>query len=356
MAEPVDVSEGTAPSVEPVPAPPEPTSEKKRTIPWLTFLTLGGCIVGMFSWFRETFEPFEAHLLTFRDTLARVDIVALTGAFIDGMHAYAPAQLDWWTPWGAFFAGFGGMWSAMTAGGGLAIACGVLVIGCGLALFVFAFANMENEGPRNCCSRTVFLAVMVVVVFSAGVLTNLLIAGWIGSSGLGGWVATNQHDLSNTYYETPTPVATPEPLSLLQRMENLGVAAAPPAPATHGDYTAAGAKLAGFAGSHWLFVLETLVVGILVVTIISFIAIKVEAPFLMTVFVPLMALGVLSLGAGVAWLIDHLLVLGAVQAVIWAVGLSSPPVAVGAVVWFFGTTHLSISTVETVRKLFLGKE
>jgi hypothetical protein len=352
MAEPLDVSKGTAPNVEPVPAPPDPTSEKKRTIPWLTLLTFGGCLVGMFSWFKETLEPFEQHLVAFRDTLARLDIVALTGAFIDGMRAYAPAQLDWWTPWGAFFAGFGGMWSAMTAGGGLAIACGVLVIGCGLALSIFAFANMDNKGPPNFCSRTIFLGVMLVVVFSAGVLTNLLIAGGFGSSGLGGWVAINQHALSNTYYEPPTAVATPEPSSLAQRPDALGAAAATPAPAAHGDYTAAGAKLAGFAGSHWLFVLETLVVGILVVTIVSFIAIKFEAPFLMTVFVPFMALGVLSLGAGVAWLIDHLLVLGVVRAVIWAVGLSSPPVALGILVWFLEKSHLSISTVEAARKLF----
>jgi hypothetical protein len=355
MAEPVDVSGGTTLSVEPVSAPSEPPSEKKRTIPWLTLLTLGGCIVGMFSWFEETLEPFQAYLVALRDTIARVDIVALTGAFIDGMRGYAPDQLTWWTPWGAFFAGFGGMWSAMTAGGGLTIACGVLVIACGLALCIFAFANMENAGPRNWCSRAVFLAVTVVVVFSAGVLANLIIAGAFGSSGLGGWVATNQHDLSNTYYEPPTPVATPEPLSLLQRMENLGVAATP-VPVAPGDYTAAGAKFAGFAGSHWLFFLETLILGILVVTIISFIAIKFEAPFIMTAFVPFLALGVLSLGAGVAWLIDHLLVLGAFQAVIWVVGLSSPPVAVGAVVWFLEKSHLSISTVEAVRKLFLGKE
>jgi hypothetical protein len=355
MAEPVDIPEGTAPSVEPVPAPPEPTSEKKRTVPWLTLLTLGGCVVGMFSWFKETFEPFKEHLVAFRDTLAGVDIVALTGAFIDGMRAYAPAEIDWGTPWGAFFAGFGGMWSAMTAGGALAIACGVLVIGCGLALSIFALANVENEGPRSWCARTVFLAVTVVVVFSAGVLANLLVAGGFGSSGLGSWVATNQHDLSNTYYELPTPVATPEPSSILQRMEGLTVTIAP-APPAHGNYTAAGAKLAEFAGSHWLFVLETLVAGILVVSIISFIATAMKAPFFMTVFVPFVALGVLSLGAGVAWLIDHLLVLGAVQAVIWTVGLSGPPVVLGAAVWFLEKSHLSISTVEAVRKLFLGKE
>jgi hypothetical protein len=342
MAEPVNDSEET-------------TSEKKRTIPWLTLLTLGGCVVGMFSWFKETFEPFKAHLVAFRDTLAQVDIVALTGAFIDGMRAYSPAQIDWGTPWGAFFAGFGGMWSAMTAGGGLAIACGILVIGCGLALAIFALSNIEKEGPRNWCARTVFLAVTVVVVFSAGVLTNLLVAGGFGSSGFGNWVATNQLDLSNTYYEPPAPVATPDSSSILQHMEALGVTIAP-APPAHGDYTAAGSKLAEFAGSHWLFVLETLVAGILVVSIISFIATAMKAPFFMTLFVPFVALGVLSLGAGVAWLIDHLLVLGAVQAVIWVVGLSSPPVALGVVVWFLEKSHLSISTVEAVRKLFVGKE
>jgi hypothetical protein len=197
---------------------------------------------------------------------------------------------------------------------------------------------------------------MVVVVFSAGVLTNLLIAGAFGSSGLGGWVATNQRDLSNMYYEPPAPVVTPEPSSLLQRMKALGATAAAPATVAHGDYTAAGVKFAEFAGSHWLFILETLVAGIIVVTVISFIAVKFEAPFLLTVFVPFMALGVLSLGAGVAWLIDHLLVLGAVQAVIWVVGLSSPPAVLGAVAWLLEKSHLSISTVEAVRKLFLGKE
>jgi hypothetical protein len=51
-----------------------------------------------------------------------------------------------------------------------------------------------------------------------------------------------------------------------------------------------------------------------------------------------------------------LLVLGAFQAIIWVVGLSSPPVALGAAAWFLEKSHLSISTVEAVRKLFLGKE
>jgi hypothetical protein len=341
---------------EPAPAPRDETSEKKRTIPWVTILTFGGCLVGMFSWFKETFEPFRESLITFRDSLARVDIVALTGAFVDGIRGYAPEHIDWGTPWGAFFAGFGGMWSAMTVGGGLAIACGVLVIACGLALTIFAFANIENDGPRNWYARTIFLAVAVVVVFSAGVLTNLLITSWFGSSAFGTWVATNQHDLSDTYYAPATPVTTPEPSTLVQRLEALGVAVATPAPAAHGDYSAAGEKLAAFSGSHWLFVLETLAVGSVVVTLISYIAVGFNAPPVLTVFVPFAALGVLALGAGVAWLIDHLLVLGAVAAVIWAIGLSSPPLAFGAVAWFLEKSHLSISTVESVRKLFLGKE
>ncbi len=224
------------------------------------------------------------------------------------------------------------------------------------ALSVFALGNIENDGPQSWCARAVFLAVSVIVVFSVGVLTNLFVAGGFGSSGLGTWVATNQHDLSNTYYAPTMPVATPEPSSLLQQMEDLGAAAAPPAPPAHGNYAAAGAKLADFAGSHWLFVLETFVVGFLAIAIVSFIATAMKAPFFITLFVPFIALGVLSLGAGVAWLIDHLLVLGAVQAVIWTVGLSSPPLALGAVVWFLEKSHLSISTVEAVRKLFLGKE
>ena len=120
----------------------------------------------------------------------------------------------------------------------------------------------------------------------------------------------------------------------------------------HGDYRGAAHAIVPFFREHWLFAIEILAMGALVSAIIGAIVQATDGGILMTVFVPFLAMAVITLGAGVAFVVDHII---GVYAIKWALGFAAAPFGIVAVGTILDGGHLVISLVESTRKL-LGRE
>lgn len=149
-------------------------------------------------------------------------------------------------------------------------------------------------------------------------------------------------------YDAPA-IVYPQTLRELE-LFNMKPAAGPQA----GDYHDAGAFLIGFIGSHGWFALETLIVGIIALSIIAYAASKIGG-IIGTIVIPFAALAVLVIGATAAYAIDHVILVPAINGVLKLATLTAAPVGLGAVAFVLEKGHLAMSFFESGKKL-IGKE
>ncbi len=325
---------------------------RKLRFSWTAIFSLIAVLYGILEAVHGGLEPQIAALTAFESSLKQVDVIGLSGAFIDGVRGYAPTELTLWTPWAELLAGLHGMWSAMTAGGWLTIASGVLVVGSGIGMLFFAGATAESENDwlRSVAVVIVFF-VAVVTIAGVGVVVNLGVAHLLGSTGFGAWLGADQDALGRLVYGAPSAPA--DVGTLLDRINAMTLPAAPAAPvAVHGEYRAAAHAIVPFFREHWLFAIEILAMGAVASALFTGIAQATGGGFLMTAFVPFVAMAVITLGAGVAFVVDHII---GVYAIKWAISFAAAPFGIAAVGAILDGGHLALSLVESTRKL-IGRE
>ncbi len=322
---------------------------EKRRFSWTAIFSLIAVLYAIAEALHGGLERQISGLTAFEAALKQVDVIGLSGAFIDGVRGYVPTELNLWTPWAELLAGLHGMWSAMTAGGWLTIASGLLVLASGIGLFVVAGANFEsdNEWLRS-VAVAVAVFVGVVTVAGVGVVVNLAVSHLFGSTGFGAWLAADQDAFGRLVYGAPPP--PPSAGTLLDRINALTLPAAPVA--VHGDYRAAAHAIVPFFREHWLFAIEILAMGAAVSALLVALVQASEAGIVLTAFVPFVAMALIALGAGVAFVVDHII---GVYAIKWAISFAAAPFGIAAVGAVLDGGHLVLSFVESTRKL-VGRE
>jgi hypothetical protein len=299
----------------------EETTE--RSGHWWRRLTLGIAITillvlwTVFEWAHYVDEHYEPAIDAILAALRHVDLVSAIDGFVVGMTAVPFGSAGYWTPIAQFFAGLHGLWTTMLAGGWTAVLAGVTTVLAGIGLLFFAGAALgkANDWPDWLIAPASAIALVfaAIVVFTAG-LSFVAFAEPLYSNVPQASVLTQGFDdLSGGFAES--------------RAAYQGRTAFDPASQEgEGAYVAPFARR--FAMTHVPFILVTAVIGIVVVVLLSMVAQAMEAGILLVLLIPSFAIAVIVTGAGVAYIGDHLLLVGLILLLI-KLGTVSLPAVLG---------------------------
>jgi hypothetical protein len=321
-----------------------PTSSETKGPPFAAIFTLIACIAVTVEWIHQLGEAYNSSITALRDALQRVDFVSLAGAYVDGLRMYPVSHsAGVWYQLQTMFSGLHGMFDAMVAGGPMSIVAGVCVVIAAVGINVYALYAIDGpSGPGRWIAGPIALLTALLASLAIGIALNTLLLGFWPNA-FGGWLTENMSMLSAGFF--PPAEAETHATTLLDRIQLLTQVA----PILPGHYTGAGRFLADFARSHPLFVVETLIIGLL-----PFASIAVfgeVAALLLVLLSPFIVMGILASGAIFATIIDNLLVVNAINAILKVAAISAVPVALTAVIAVLDKGHVGLSFVEAGGKV-----
>jgi hypothetical protein len=281
-------------------------------------------------WLHFVHEHYEDAIDGIVVALRHVDLVAAIDGFVVGMIAVPFGAQGLWTPLFQFFAGLHGLWTMMLSGGWTAVVAGVSAVLAGIALLAFAGIGLDDKRERPAWVRVpagaFALGFGAVVVFAAG--------------------------LSVIAFTAPLTERVPQLAVLSGGFDDLsaGFAASRAAVAAPDEGASVAPFARRFAATHLPFIALTVAIGVAGVVLLVMLAQSMDAGVLLLVLVPPTAVAVLVAGAAVAYMVDHLLLVGLILALIKVATISLPTV-VGVGIVTLDKGKLFGELFEAVREL-----
>jgi hypothetical protein len=354
-----------SPAPEPIPAAspaPQPTlapstareaEAEKKPLPYGTIFVFVASCAGVVGGLHDLVTYFNGALEAVELALQHIDIFALVGGYIDGARngstwtGLPPSFAPYLNLLFAVLNGIIGMWHVMTSGGWLSMGLGFLMVACGIGAIVgsgLLFAYVADRGASPVLPMILFAVVWVstglAFVASFGTIINSLVLNALWFTPFAAWIRGNLDGLTAAFDVRPLP------------RSSYAVFLHTP-PRTIGTYTDAGPVLWTFVVNHAWFTLETCAVGAFVGAVLFWWWNSLsDGSLLGAILLPSMLFAIIAVGASIAYLLDHLIIVPTIKILLGVAAISAVPIGVGALAFILEKGHIGMSLVESTRKLF----